>query len=594
MAKQRNNPIQKAWQAHQAGNLAQAERLYRQIIRKNPRDSEAQRLLANVLRRTQRVPEAVTHLKKTLAHQPDNFDALTEFAKCLQDLNRLNDALHQYRKAIEVNSQNADAYLRPASMLVRSNRFAPAADILTKGLQNLPEDSRLQRALADTSISVGRYDQAIDLYQKLLMGNELANDPTVRYGLASALRMAGRYDEAIEEYENAVKLQPGYPEAISGIAEILESQGKRDQALALIDPELHGQNKVNPDLVMVFARIAEQCDRIEDAIPIVRDAMRNPSTDRAKRAMLFFTLGSLYEKNLQYDEAFNAYDQANRLFPKRFHKESYIKGIDRLIEVFSKDSSANLPRADEQTDSPRPVYILGMMRSGTSLIEQMLSCHPAIGAGGELNCIPNRAGELTKEFSPDAPYPLALNRITRARMNELAISIINEMHAIDPEAKMITDKLPNNYLHIGFISLLFPGAKIIHCRRHPVDTCFSCFATQLSPVHSFANNLDHLAIAYKQYQRLMDHWKNTLNMNILEVHYEKVIADPESEIRRILDFLKLPWDASCLQFHKSGRITKTASQDQVRKPIYTTSRNRYKRFEKHLTSLCEALAEYCP
>jgi len=593
MGKRSTNLIQVAWQAHQAGNLAQAERLYRQIIRKSPKNTEAHRLLANVLRRTNRVPEAVNHLKKALAFQPNNFDARTELARCHNDLGLIDEAVLEYHKAIKLKPQTPEAYLRPSSLLVRQNQFASAAEILQDGLSSLPDNTKLMRALADTSISIGRYDEAVKLYQALLKQQDSRDDPTLYFGLASAQRMAGNFDDALKSYDYALALQGDYNEALAGKAEILESRGMTDEAWSLIEPAMEHGGMENPDLVMTFARLAKQNNRIDDAIPFVRKALHQSTIEKSKKAMLYFTLGSLLEKIKQYDEAFSAYDSANHLFPTRFNEESYITGIDKLIEVFTGDSLSQLPRADKQSDASQPVYILGMMRSGTSLIEQMLSCHPAVGAGGELDCIPSRAGELTRQFSPDAPYPLALKKINSEKINELANSVRKEMCTINPQAKIITDKLPNNYIHLGFISLLFPDAKIIHCRRHPIDTCFSCFATQLGMAHSFANNLDHLAIAYKQYQRLMDHWKNTLSMNMLEVHYEKIIADPESEIRRILDFLELPWDASCLQFHKSGRITKTASMDQVRKPIYTTSRNRYKRFEKHLSSLCEALAEYC-
>lgn len=488
--------------------------------------------------------------------------------------------------------EKAEAHLRLAEVYALELNYREAACALENGFDQIPGELRIMRALADTYVSIGRYGDAVELYERILQDLQPTKDAALHEALGTALRMAGCFDEALVEFGKALSIQPMLPGAIAGRTEILESTGRSDDAIAELEPVLRRGLHPHPEVVLTYGRLAMRTGRVGDAIESVKKTLRDSSIDTSKQLMLRFLLGSLYEKEGKYDEAFGAYAKANEPWENRFDEASYIEGIDRLIEVFGGDSQEQLPRAKVQVANPQPTYIVGMMRSGTSLIEQMLSCHSMIGAGGELNLITERVGELSREFGPDHPYPLALQKIDCARMTSLTKEVHASMSEIDREAKVVTDKLPNNYLHLGFISLLFPGVRVIHCRRHPLDTCFSCFATRLGPQHNFANNLEHAAIAYRQYRRLMDHWRSVPGSRILDVDYEKVVDDPEAEIRRVLEFLHLPWEDSCLRFHESDRVTRTASQDQVRQPIYTTSRYRYQRFEKHLGPLREALAEF--
>jgi hypothetical protein len=297
-------------------------------------------------------------------------------------------------------------------------------------------------------------------------------------------------------------------------------------------------------------------------------------------------------KNIgQYDRSFAAYEEANRL---RYQAHPFDEASDdRFLEKscsFYTGDLFNKYAALEETlptiqDERVPIFIVGMPRSGTTLIEQILASHPAIFGAGELSTL----GKIAKKAEL-LPLDLSGCEGMLSELRKLGQEYLDQVWKLAPDARYITDKMPANYRHLGLIHLMLPKAKIIHSMRDPMDTCFSCYALSFRTGHDYSNDLGMLGRHYLRYRELMKHWHSVLPPGrILDVHYEYNVTAPEHKARRMLDYLGLPWDPACLRFYETERAVRTPSVLQVHKPIYTSSVARWKQYEKHLGSLLEII-----
>jgi hypothetical protein len=236
--------------------------------------------------------------------------------------------------------------------------------------------------------------------------------------------------------------------------------------------------------------------------------------------------------------------------------------------------------------SSRPVFIVGVMRSGTSLVEQILATHPKVFGAGELSYLSEAAAAASNsDWASGIPFPSFWNHLSVSRANQLASTYLDRIYELNSTAHYVTDKMPENFLFLGTAELLFPNCRVIHCVRDPRDTCLSCHMTDFASGKDFSRNLGHLARYYQDYARLMEHWKKVLTIQVLDVRYEDLVADPAGQTRRMLEFLELPWDDQCLKYHQNKRHVATASREQVRQPIYSSSLGRWKHYEKHIPEL---------
>ena len=231
----------------------------------------------------------------------------------------------------------------------------------------------------------------------------------------------------------------------------------------------------------------------------------------------------------------------------------------------------------------------GMPRSGTTLIEQIMASHPQVHGAGELNLIHRMASEFPSLLGSATPYPQCIAQATAQKLERIAQTYLGELQKRGGKASRVTDKAPINFLHLGLIDLLFPGARVIHCARDPLDTCLSCYFQPFSGEYSFTYDLGHLGAYYRLYENLMVHWRQILRVPVFEVRYEELVADQERMIRALIEFCGLPWDDRCLKFYETERTVATASFDQVRKPIYAGSVGRWRRYEAYLEPLISAL-----
>jgi len=303
---------------------------------------------------------------------------------------------------------------------------------------------------------------------------------------------------------------------------------------------------------------------------------------------LNFALAKAFNDCGHWDRAFDHYHRGNRLADVAFDPAASLAYVKAMIDTFTPEMLA--ARSSFGRESSRPVFIVGMPRSGTTLVEQIVASHPQVTGAGELDDLRVLGFEVPSLSKSPQPYPRCMADIDRQLATGLADRYLARLHAIDPNARRVTDKMPQNFLYLGLIGMLLPEARVIHCRRHPLDVCLSCYFVNFTQRLSFAYDLNSLGVYYRHYEMLMDHWRRVRPAAMLEVDYEGLVADQEGVSRRLIEFCGLDWHPACLSFHKNRRPVETASSWQVRRPIYSGSVQRWKHYEKYLDPLKEALA----
>jgi hypothetical protein len=366
-------------------------------------------------------------------------------------------------------------------------------------------------------------------------------------------------------------------------AAVLEAVGELDEAWQLVKLLVDWGFTPMP-VIRLFGRMARYRGEQQRALDLLARRLSESNLSPLDRARLHFTAAELLDSLTKFDEAFDHARTGNQLARPPYDPKSHQRSFDILIDYFNRDRLQRLPRGSDRSD--KPVFIVGMPRSGSSLVEQILASHPSVHGCGELDFMPQVwAGTVGMLSAKANQYPACLDRLNADQADGMAQIYLQPLIAMNPSAKRFTDKLPLNFLHLGLIAVLLPGARIIDCRRDPHDTCLSNFMAMFEAGHDFKFDLNHTAHFYTQYRRIMQHWKQSLDLPILEVSYEQLATDPEPQTRRMLEFLELPWDGRCLQFHESKRAVVTSSMQQVRRPIYQSSIGRWRSYARHLTEL---------
>lgn len=480
---------------------------------------------------------------------------------------------------------NQAQLLREAQGKHAAGDVSAAALTYRQLLRTQPNDTQLLYMLGAAERMLGRTSEAREHLQKAI-GLRL-RDPGIYHELALTYKQDGRFAEAHRVFDKALQLHSDDPALRAAKAELLLSEGNPDAALAVIEPLL-AQPSPHIALVMTFALLAGRVDRRAEAAGLLKLTLAATNPPPAVRADAMFRLGDLYDGMGEYDQAFAAYESANRAKAVRFDPDSFSALATLMLQKWSPAALAGLPRATVKSE--RPVFIVGMPRSGTTLVEQILASHPAVFGAGELNGIPRLVHEWQGGLSGAISLLTDLEVMTQAVIDRAARGYLDELRAIAPaSAKRITDKMPLNGLHLGVIAHLFPSAHVIHCVRDPMDTCLSCYVHHFAGSNPFAYNLEHLGRFYRDYERIMSHWKRVIARPMLEVRYEELVENPEEESRRMIDFIGLEWNEACLRFHENRRVVLTASQHQVRRPIYRSSIERWRAYEKFLGPLKTAL-----
>lgn len=411
--------------------------------------------------------------------------------------------------------------------------------------------------------------------------------PEAFYGLALVEKALGNFDQAFTYFRTARRLRPDYIDAIAVEADLLELVGRKQEAYDLL-VEIVDRGIVNTNLAVSFAKIARHFRKEERALTVLRRALDVPGLAQSHRRELHFELGRRLDALNRYDDAFQYFREANRLKGAVFDHARHVFLVDDMIRAFESKGFPSYARATNTSDLP--IFIVGMPRSGTSLVESILARHPAVYGAGEL--------DFMGIFARLAPPTLAGARNVNELMRNIDVStadrIANEyltlLKRLGGDAVVrVTDKLPDNYFRLGMLAMFFPFARVIHCARDPRDTGLSIYFQHFTGSHDYAYELQNIGRYYCEYHRLMAHWREVRTLPMIDVQYETLVRSPETELPRIVAFCGLPWDDACNRFYAVDRVTKTASYDQVRRPLYGSSIGRWRNYERYMSPLFESL-----
>jgi len=430
--------------------------------------------------------------------------------------------------------------------------------------------------------AAGEFDNAIKLYKEAIRLEPGISD--LRSNLGISLLQTGALTDALSAFNKALELNKDNSNAVSGKLHVLQRQDRYEEAYDTAKPFLK-RSACPMSIATTFAEFCKYVDKTEETIDLLENLISNPSITQRDEMTGGYALARLYDKKGLYDPAFKYAKRANAIRGNMYSPEAAEKEFKILKETFTREFISLLPKASISTETP--VFVFGMPRSGTSLIERILASHPRVIGAGELKHMANIVFSMKDILHSEKPYPVCMKDATPEILDKIVEYYLdNLMKNQTPGVLSIVDKTVENFKHLGLLQILFPKVKFIHSVRHPLDTCLSCyFQTFLGTEVPYSSSLKHLAHYYRQYKSLMKHWGNELDIDILDVVYEELVENTEAVSRRIVDFCGLEWDDSCLNFYESNQITTTASYDQVRQPIYKKSVHRYKNYEKYLGEL---------
>lgn len=605
----------------QRGNLSEGIKQLQASLSIDPRQPDALNNLGHALQILQKPDEALINYDRAIALKPDYVNAYFNRGTALHDLQRYAEAADSLEQAIRLHPGYVDAYVNMGNTLQHLQRKEEALRCYATALTLAPArpDIHYNRGLLYQDMK--RNKEALDCFNKAIA---LAADFTeahysrgwilqelkrhaealhsfdraialkkdhaeAYYQRGLALQQLDRHDEALKSYNQAIALNPDYADAHSYRGYCLMEQGMMEDAKQSLENAL----KIDPEHIHSYACLALLNAFTEEDAHFNRlnELYTKPSLLPKERSALSFAIGKALENKKKYDEAFDAYHEGNLLHYQE-HPYSEVENEEllqwtttfftpELIKEYAQ-LPATIPTA---TDTRTPIFIVGMPRSGTTLIEQILSSHPSLFGAGELTIL-----DRIIQDTPAIPHNPSNWPDSLAQLRNMGKEYLDRAWKLAPDSRYIIDKMPENFRYIGLIHLMLPNAKIIHSMRDPMDSCFSCYATRFAEGNEFSYNLEALGRYYRRYMKMMEHWHSILPPGrILDVHYENNVASPEHEARRLLEYLEMPWDEACLKFFENKRAIKTASLNQVRKPIYSSSVARWKRFEKHLGPLIDAI-----
>ncbi len=616
-----------AFQLHQSGRLAEAETLYRGILHESPKHSESLHLLGVLASQTGHYPAAEELIRQALAISGPNSVYLSNLASVYLSLGRLEETAKQARASLQLNPNNSSAHKHLGAALRRQGRLSEAEAAYRQAIQIKPTDGDAWYSLGAILDRQGKLQEAKTHLQEAIRLSP--NNAQAHNDLGSVFLALGDYDPAAVHLREAIRLKPDLPYAHTNLGltyrdphEIGEAERCFREAVRLDPKSVVCRNNL-ADNLKLQCRIGEAVAEYRESLrleprnvialaglsKLAAEGYRDLTTEEAKavgevavdqrlsaddRSRMFFALAATCDRAGHYADAFEYCRRANDLRREIdrcagivYEPATFASLIDRLIVSFSPQYFARVRGFG--TNSDLPIFVLGVMRSGTTLVEQILASHPQVYGAGELYDMARLIGGLSARLQTKMEFPECVSLLDQATAQAVAGEYIQSLRELSRDAVRVVDKMPTNYFWLGLIATMFPKARIIHCRRDPADTCLSCYFQDFASPHPYTSDLQHMGHYYRQYERLMAHWSMVLPMQVFELRYEDLTNDQEIVSRRLVEFCGLSWDDRCLRFNENKRVVRTASSLQVRRPMYTSSVGRWKQYEPFLGPLLDEL-----
>jgi tetratricopeptide (TPR) repeat protein len=540
-----------ASQHHQAGRFQQAEPLYRQIIQAAPGEPNALHLLGVLCHQTGRSDEAAGLIRRALTAQPDFADAHANLAKVLASQGLPQEAIAAWQKVIRLRPDSAEAHFNLGATLAGLRQNDQAVLAYRQAVRVQPAYVEAWTNLGNLLWADHQHDQAVDCFRRAA---ELAPDLVApRRNLGRLLEELGQFDQARDWYRQVLAIDP-------------------HNAGAMYQLAIGLKRKLPPEDI---ARMQE--------------ALAAGAASQADQAVLHWALAAVLDAQGHYAPAASHTRQAGALEKdlaaregRVYHPEDFARTVDRLIEIFTPEFIGKARRA--APEAARAVFVVGMPRSGTTLIEQILASHPDVHGAGELESLRPTLALVPQAMGRNEDPLACLADLTGPAAEHLAREFLQRLADVNADALRVVDKTPDNYLHVGLIAVLLGGAKIIHSRRDLRDVAVSCWLTSFADL-PWTCDPDWIADRIAQYRRLMAHWRRVAGEAMLEVDYEQIVGDFEARARRLVEWVGLPWDPACLEFHRRRGPVQSASMHQVRRPVYSGSVGRWRNYQGELDEM---------
>nr|WP_210325324.1 tetratricopeptide repeat-containing sulfotransferase family protein [Mesorhizobium silamurunense] len=538
-------------QLHQAGRRQEAEQLYRQVLGQQPNHAAALHFLGLLLHQTGRSEEGLDLIEQSVTLQPRNADFLNNMGTVMRDLGRVAAAVDFFRGAVDIRPDQLAARDNLGSSLKQLGQFEGAEEIYRGTIGRNPFHVRARIGLAETLQEAGRLDEAIALFRESL--SIRPKDAELLYGLGVAMMEKGKLTEAADLARQAVAIAPAMAKAWLLLTQV-KRQSERDPELASME--------------------AEHAKAPQDSLA---------------RMQLSFGLGKANDDLKDYGRAFDYFAEGNAIRRKGIDYDPVRTRdeFEAMKAVFDKAFFEKHKPSDIADDAP--IFVVGMPRSGTTLVEQIIASHPQVFGAGELSILKTAVG---KQFpmSMQGGFPWGIADMPDKAFAEAGQAYLDMLHTRYPGFRHVTDKMPGNFLLVGFLHMMLPKAKIVHCARDAAATCLSIFKVHFrGDSHRYGYDLGELADFHNLYADIMAHWHKVLPGVVHDVRYEDFVADQEGQTRALMAHLGLPWDDKVLAFHETDRPVRTASAAQVRQPMYQGSVDLWKRYGDRLKPLLDKL-----
>jgi len=537
--------------ALQSGRYEDAARCFQEYLKENPEHSPALHGLGLVAFHLGQVPQSIDLITRALQLNPEFSEGFNSLGVILRRVGRIQESESLCRRALEIQSDNPEAAYNLGNALLDQDRLREALEAFSTAIRNSPDYARAWNNKAIVLHRLGRMKEAGVAYEESLRLDSGNSQAWNNYG--NFLHEQGQLEAGVQAYRRGIELHPRDTQLIYHLATAQKFQNQDSDLSSAL--KLHGGTDLS-------------------------DAQRVP---------LCFALGKMYEDLQDFSTSFKFYAEGNQIYRSMINYELAQDQalFTRIISEFTAEGCQRTKGS--QIEDRVPVFILGMPRSGTTLVEQILAAHSKVYGGGELESL-RRSTLRSKLWPKGLNYPYGVSKLGDSDFTEMGRAYFHSLPEDSSSYPVITDKMPQNFIILGLIPLLFKDYRIIHCRREAMDTCWSCYRQFFDQVHGYSYDLEELGHYFQAYEALMGHWHKVFPGKILDLPYEELVENQEKWSRVLLDWCDLEFEENCLRFYEHKRVIKTASSEQVRRPIYGTSIEGWRRVEAELKPLKQALA----